>query len=163
MDTNIYKNNEQIFGSSIEIRCILLALTAMAHNCPDNIATSASFVKPDTFKYGWLSLIDWCMESLHCDDDFMAAVRKKRDRFAEMAQKLRFDEYYWISTEIKNENNEEPAVYCLLAIDKDLKEVVITKGYEERMRFISCLGSEYESAYRYGHELYNEIINKRRP
>lgn len=162
MDTNIYKNNEQIFGSSIEIRCILLALTAMAHNCPDVEVVSASFIKPDTFRYGWLSLIDWCIDDLNCEDDFIVTVRKKRDYFAEMVQKQRFDEYYWISIEIKNENNEEPAVYCLLAIDKDLKEVVITKGYKERMRFLSRLSSEYESAYRYGHELYNEIINKRR-
>ena len=111
METNIYRNNEEIFGCTIEIRCILLAITAMAHNCPDDEVVSASFVKPEVFSHGWLSLLDWCIDSLHCDDDFITTIHKKRDRFAEMVQELRFDEYYWVSVGIKNENNEEAAVY----------------------------------------------------
>jgi hypothetical protein len=163
MEKNIYKNNELILGCTVEIKCIILAITAMAHNCPDDEVVSASYVKPEVFSHGWLSLIDWHLDSLRCDDNFLSAVRKRRDHFAEMVQELRFDEYYWVSVGIKNENNEEAAVYCLLAIDKDLKEVIITKGYDERMRLMACLGPGYESAYSYGIDLYNELLNKQRP
>jgi len=163
MEINIYRNNEEIFGCTIEIRCITQALTAMAHNCPDDEVVSASFIKPDTFRYGWISLIDWHLDTLRCDDNFLSAVHNRRDHFAEMVQELRFDEYYWVSVGIKNENNEEAAVYCLLAIDKDLKEVIITKGYDERMRLMASLWPEYESTYSYGIDLYNELSNKQRP
>lgn len=135
----------------------------MAHNCPDDEVVSASFVKPEVFSHGWLSLLDWCIDSLHCDDDFITTIHKKRDRFAEMVQELRFDEYYWVSVGIKNEDNDGSTPYCLLAIDKDLKEVIITKGYDERIRLMVSLGPEYESTYSYGIDLYNELSNKQRP
>lgn len=65
------------------------------------------------------------------------------------------------SAGIKDEKDNGSTVYCLMALDKDLKEVIITKGFDERMKFLYGLGPEYESALRLGNELYNEISNKK--
>ena len=96
--TNVYKNNETVQGSCLEARCIMLALKAMVHNCPNDRVVSASFVKPGSFASGFISSIGWCIDSLRCDDkEFMAAIRRKRDHYQKMMKELSFDEYYWVS------------------------------------------------------------------
>lgn len=160
--TNVYKNNETVQGSCLEAKCIMLALKAMVHNCPDDRVVSASFVKPDSFVYGFISNISWYIDSLRCDDrEFMAGIRRKWDHYRKMMKELSFDEYYWVSIGIKEEKDNGSTVYCLMAIDKDLKKVIITKGFDERMKFLYGLGPEYESALRLGNELYTEISNKK--
>lgn len=160
--TNVYRNNESVQGSWLEARCIMLAIKAMAHNCPDDRVVSASFVKPDSIVYGSISSISWYIKSLHCDDgEFMAAINKKRDRYMKMILKLRFDEYHWVSVGIKDENNNGSTTHCLLAIGKGLEEVIITKGFDEQTEFLYGLGPEYESVLRFGKELYDEISNKK--
>lgn len=159
---NVYRNNESLQGSWLEARCIMLALKAMVHNCPDDRVVSASFVKPDSFASGFISSIGWCIDSHRCEDkEFMAGIRWKWDYYRKMMQKLSFDEYHWVSIGIKDEKDNGSIVYCLLAIDKELEEVIITKGFDERMKFLYGLGPEYESALRLGNELYNEISNKK--
>jgi hypothetical protein len=160
--TNVYKNNETVQGSWLESRCIMLALKAMVHNCPDDRIVSASFVKPGSFASGFISSISWCIDNIRCDDkEFMAGIRKKRDHHRKMMKELSFDEYHWVSIGIKDKKDNGSTVYCLMAIDKDLKEVIITKGIDERMKFLYGLGPKYESALRLGNELYNEISNKK--
>lgn len=99
------------------------------------------------------------MDTLICDDEaFMSTIREKRERYREMAQRLRFDEYYWVTVKIKREQGEGDN-YCLLAIEKEMKEVFVNKGYDERLDFLYSLGPEYEKTLRYGIDTYNEISN----
>jgi hypothetical protein len=157
MEQSIYRNNESFQIGCLETTCVVLAIKAMAHNLSEDNIVSSAFVKPERMQFELLSAISWRIEFLHCNDEnYMAMIRNKRDRYKEMSQKLKFDEYYWVNIGVRNERNSSVG-YCLLAIDKQLKEVVITKTYDERMKFLFNLGPEYESTLRYGLDLYNEL------
>ena len=157
MEQSVYRNNESFQIGCLETTCVVLAIKAMAHNFPEQDIASSSFVKPESMQFELLSAISWRIESLHCnDEDYMAMIRNKRDRYKDMSQKLKFDEYYWVNVGLRNEGKSS-VNYCLLAIDKQLREVVITKTYDERMKFLFDLGLEYDAALRFGLDLYNEL------
>jgi hypothetical protein len=157
MEQSIYRNNENFQIGCLETTCVVLAIKAMVQNFSEDNIVSSAFVKPERMQFELLSAISWRIESLHCtDEDYMAMIRNKRDRYKEMSLKLKFDEYYWVNIGVRNERKSSVG-YCLLAIDKQLKEVVITKTYDERMKFLFDLGPEYESTLRYGLDLYNEL------
>ena len=155
----IFKNEKNVLKSSIELTCIALAIKAMSHAYPSEKVIAAYFLKPGRLQSELLSIITWCMDTLKCDDEaFMSTIREKRERYREMAQKLLFDEYYWVTVKIKKEQGEG-VNYCLMAIEKEMKEVFVNKGYDERLEFLYSLGPEYEKALRYGIDTYNGITN----
>ena len=157
MEQSVYRNNESFQIGCLETTCVVLAIKAMVQNLSEDNIVSSTFVKPERMQFELLSAISWRIESLHCnDEDYMAMIRNKRDRYKEMSQKLKFNEYYWVNVGVRNEGDSS-VDYCLLAIDKQLKEVVITKTYDERMKLLFDLGPEYESTLRYGLDLYNEL------
>lgn len=161
MEQSIYRINESFQIGCLETTCVVLAIKAMVQNFPEQNIISSTFVKPERMQFELLSAISWRIESLHCnDEDYMAMIRNKRDRYKEMSLKLKFDEYYWVNVGLRNERNRSVG-YCMLAIDKQLKEVVIAKTYDERMKFLFNLGPEYESTLRFGHDLYNELSKKK--
>ena len=156
-----YHDGGETKGTSIETKCLSIAIIAMGKLYPDKEVVSASFVDADSMKSGMLSSISWCIEK-YCTDDkkYLATIQKKEKYLRKLFKDLNFDEYYMVSIGTKDEENERSTIHNLLAIDKSLKKVVITIDYDERMEFLCSLGPKHEHAIHYGLSLYNEITDR---
>ena len=104
---NVYDNNEEIKGDTIEEKCIVLSRKAMESLFPEYKTTEFEQISSDFIKKDLLECVDVLVKmNRNKKEPFITKLNKKRNYFNEMLQHLRFKEYYTIRVGVEDEREK---------------------------------------------------------
>ena len=150
----IYNCEDEPNGETIREKCRDLANRAIENLFPEESIESVCPIWSDFLKTDLLKSVDHCIErhSDKHDSTKLAELKKKCTRFDEMLHHMRFREYYSLIVDLASGKN------FLVAVDTDLREVVIPRDKFELSVFVDRLGPEYAVVYKNKIDLCGEII-----
>ena len=150
----IFTCNDEPNGETIREKCRDLVNRAIESLFPEESIESVCPIWSDFLKSDLMKSVDSCFERKRneCDSTRLKELKTKRDVFKSLLCQNRFREYYSLIVDLAGDKN------FLVAVDTDLREVVIPRNKFELSIFVNRLGLEYAVVYKNKIDLCGEII-----
>lgn len=150
----IFNCEDEPNGETIREKCRDLVKRAIESLFPEETIESVCPIWSDFLKSDLMKSVDSCFERKRneCDSTRLKELKTKRNVFKSLLCQNRFREYYSLVVDLAGEKN------FLVAVDTDLREVVIPRNKFELSIFVNRLGPEYAVVYKNKIDLCGEII-----
>lgn len=150
----IYNCEDEAKGETTREKCRYVVKRAIESLFPEESIESVCPIWSDFLKSDLMKSVDSCFERKRneCDSTRLKKLKAKRDEFESLLHQNRFREYYSLIVDLASGKN------FLVAVDTDLREVVIPRDKFELSVFVDRLGPEYAVVYKNKIDLCGEII-----
>lgn len=166
---NVFINKEPIahLDVAVEMKCIMLAIAALATLFPNEEVLNADLAPSDYCVDDAVAFLDEIQKEYYNENCAMtlAEVEETKERIAKEIRTKRFKEFYSLHVALRDTdipgNDGQPAdgivpKYFLVVVDHNFEVVSILRDRDERSSFNMSLGPEYDDVF----QLVNHFRNR---